>query len=481
MGAARPSIAVIGAGFSGLMCAIHLLLKSVPNGPRIYLIEQNPTFGVGAAYATGSGRHLLNTRAGNMSVFPDDPDHFLEWLRSRPDTSMLDGASFVTRRTYGNYLQSLLRDVACSEPAAGRLYLVPDTAVAMKPVGERFAINLGMGKELTVDAAIFATGNPSPQPPAVPHTPFFDSPRYIDTPWNPMAFVAVGPEDTVLMLGTGLTMVDVALLLRSRGHRGPLLALSRRGNMPRSHAAPSPASNIVLPQLSPHLSQALRAVRAAMREAEQRGGSWQQVMDALRPATSRYWQALPLPVKQRFLRHLRPWWDIHRHRLAPEVARRLAGLLRDGDLTICRGRLLSAALEETENGFPANARWRPVGDTLVYRLGMHYLVNCMGPGGDPGQSRSPLFQKLLVGGLARPDALRLGLDVDISGRLIGREGAPTGQLFAVGPPTRGIFWESTAVPDIRRHAAIVATSALAALAKTPRRPVKNVEVASMLL
>jgi uncharacterized NAD(P)/FAD-binding protein YdhS len=481
MGAFQPSIAVIGAGFSGLMCAIHLLLKSGKHGPRVYLIEQNPTFGVGAAYATGSGRHLLNTRAANMSVFPEDPDHFIDWLRSRPDTFALDGASFVTRRIYGNYLQSLLRDVACSERAAGRLYLVPDTATALKRMGERFAISLGVGKELTVDAVILATGNPSPQPPTVAHTPFVDSDRYIDNPWNPNALDAVDPEDTVLMLGTGLTMVDVALLLRSRDHRGPLLALSRRGKVPRSHAAPGPAPNIVLPQLSPHLSQALRAVRAAVREAERRGGTWQQVMDALRPATSRTWQALPLPVKQRFLRHVRPWWDIHRHRLAPEVERRLSALLRDGDLTICRGRLLSACLEETEGGFPANARWRPVGDTLVYRMGVHHIVNCMGPGGDPGRSRSPLFQNLLATGLARPDALRLGLDVDISGRLLGRDGAVAGQLFAVGPPTRGIFWESTAVPDIRRHAAVVAASALAALGTISPKPAEDIALAGALL
>jgi uncharacterized NAD(P)/FAD-binding protein YdhS len=480
MDAARSSIAVIGAGFSGLMCAIQLLLKSANDGPRIHLIEQNPSFGVGAAYATGSGRHLLNTRAGNMSVFPDDPDHFLDWLRNRPDTSALDGASFVTRRTYGNYLQSLLRDVACSERAAGRLYLVPDTAQALKRVGERFAISLGVGKELTVDAAILATGNPSPQHPAVAHTAFFDSPRYIDNPWNPMAFAAVEPDDTVLMLGTGLTMVDVALLLRSRGHCGPLLALSRRGKVPRSHAAPGQAPNIVLPPLAAHLSQALRAVRTAVRETERQGGTWQQVMDALRPATSRTWQDLPLPVRQRFLRHLRPWWDIHRHRLAPEVARRLGALLRDGDLTICRGRLTSASLEETADGFPAHARWRPVGDTLVYRVGVHHVVNCMGPGGDPAQSRSPLFQNLLAAGLARPDALRIGLDVDRSGRLIGREGAVADQLFAVGPPTRGIFWESTAVPDIRRHAAVVASSALAAVARTPYRPSTDMALAGVL-
>jgi uncharacterized NAD(P)/FAD-binding protein YdhS len=171
---------------------------------------------------------------------------------------------------------------------------------------------------------------------------------------------------------------------------------------------------------------------------------------------------------------------VHRHRLAPEVARRLEALLREGDLTICRGRLVGAALKETADGFPASAQWRPLGDTLVYRVGVHYVVNCMGPGGDPARSRSPLFQNLLATGLARPDCLRLGLDVDPAGRLIGRDGAVAAQLFAIGPPTRGIFWESTAVPDIRRHAAVVAGSALEVLARTSNRPARECALASVL-
>ena len=214
----------------------------------------------------------MNTRAGNMSVFPDDPGHFLDWLRGRPETSALDAASFVTRRTYGDYLQSLLRDVACSERAAGRLYLVPDTPSRSGACGERFEITLGVGKDLIVDAAIVATGNPSPQPPGGRAYGVLRQPPLYRQPMESDGLRRVEPEDTVLMLGTGLTMVDVALLLRSRGHRGPLLALSRRGQVPRGHAAPGHAPDIVPPPLPMHLSQALRAIRAAVREAERRAG-----------------------------------------------------------------------------------------------------------------------------------------------------------------------------------------------------------------
>jgi uncharacterized NAD(P)/FAD-binding protein YdhS len=460
MNVSRPSIAVIGAGFSGLMCAIHLLQNSPPQGPRIHLIEERPAFGVGAAYSTENGRHILNTRAANMSVFPDKPEHFLNWLRTRPEHVAPDGAAFVSRRSYGDYLQHLLREIACSEQAAGRLYLVPDEALTLKPAGERFALTLRVGKVLPVDAAIIATGNPPPHPPAVPDGGFFGSARYIDDPWDPAAFDRIDRDATILILGTGLTMVDVVLQLRAKGHDGPLIALSRRGQVPRAHAAPGQTPAVAIPPLPGRLSLAVGTVRAAIRETESQGGTWRQVIDALRPGVSLYWQSLPLEAKQRFLRHLRPWWDVHRHRLAPGVAEETARLIREGSLIICRGRLARVQPGDGSDSFPATVSWRPAGDANVYLMGVHYVINGMGPGGDPARSRSPVIQDLLASGLARPDPLRLGLDVDRLGRLVGREGTMSAKLFALGPPTRGVFWECTAVPDIRQYAHQLAQTAL---------------------
>jgi uncharacterized NAD(P)/FAD-binding protein YdhS len=420
MAAAQRSIAVIGAGFSGLMCAIHLLEKSPGDGPRVYLIEQSDSFGLGAAYSTDSGRHALNTRAANMSVFPDKPSHFLEWLEAQPGAYGVSATAFITRRTYGDYLQSLLRDIACREHAAGRLYLVPDETIALEKAEGGYALSLKVGKVLHIDAAILATGNAPPHPPPVPDSAFFDSPRYIDEPWSRSAFDAIGTDDSVLMIGSGLTMVDIALLLKSRGHNGPLIALSRRGLLPRPHTAAPPARPaIALPRLPGELSQALRTVRALMREAEANGGTWRQVMDGLRPLNSLYWQGLSLEAKRRFLRHLRPWWDVHRHRLAPQAAARIEIMMRDGELTVCRGRLARFALEEWD-GFPVTVTWRSPGNRGVTERGVHHVVNCMGPGGDPTRSNSPLIQHLLAGGLARSHVLRVGFDVDADGRLIDR-------------------------------------------------------------
>ena len=467
MAAGQPSIAVIGAGFSGLMSAIHLLLKSGEGGPRIYLIEQSEAFGLGAAYATDSGRHVLNTRASSMSVFPDRPGHFMDWLNAQAEIDGVSGTSFITRRTYGEYLQSLLREAACGEHAAGRLYLVPDEAVSLERQNGGYAVSLKVGKVLSVDAVILATGNAPPHPPAIPEPSFFDSPRYIDDPWSRDAFAGIAPGDTVLMLGTGLTMVDVALLVKSHGHEGPLIALSRRGQVPRSHTDRPAGPPVAAPPLPPRLSQAVRMVRRLVRESERQGGSWQQVMDALRPLAGPYWQRLPDPVRRRFLRHLRPWWDVHRHRLAPRPAERIAALRAEGKLEIRRGRLARIALEEAPGGFPVTACWRAAFTGDVACMGVHHVVNCMGPGGDPTRSHSPLIQRLLASGLARPDPLRLGIEVDEQGRVTGGDDRPAERLFALGPPTRGIFWESTAVPDIREHAHRLADTALASLERLP--------------
>jgi uncharacterized NAD(P)/FAD-binding protein YdhS len=461
--ASPKAVAVIGAGFSGLICAIHLLLKSSRDGPRIYLIERREAFGVGAAYSTDNPGHLLNTRAANMSVFADRPDHFINWLQDRGRRFDGNGSSFVSRRIYRDYLQELLRDIACGADAAGRLYLVPDEVVALKPAGARYEVHLKVGKVLPVDAAIIATGNPPPHPPNIPDTAFFASPRYIDDPWQPSAFDAVEPQDTIVILGTGLTMVDAVLSLKLRGHEGQVMALSRRGLVPLRHAAATRPAAHDFHALPLRLSVALRTVRAAVDEARRAGGNWQDVIDGLRPHTAAYWQSLPLEAKRRFLRHLRPWWDVHRHRLAPQVADTVKELIRDGNLVICRGQLIGVALDGSPDASTAAITWRPAGDTLLYRMTAHHVVNCMGPGGDPTRSKTPLIPGLVSAGLARPDRLRLALDVDRAGHLIGRDGTISERLFALGPPTRGVFWEATAVPDIRQLAGMVADATLQAL------------------
>lgn len=446
-----PAVAIVGAGASGALTALHLL--SVAEGPRVFLIERRPGFGPGTAYSTGNPDHLLNVRAAHMSAFPDQPGHFLDWLKEH-GPGPVKPTQFVARRTYGDYLRGLLRDAASGPRAAGRLMLVNDEAVGLAVGGGKPRLRLGVGRELRIDALVVATGNPIPDAPPIPDNGVFSGPHYVADPWaeprTAAALDMIGPDQDVLLLGTGLTMVDVALSLEQRGHRGRRIAMSRRGLLPHRHGAPPAIPPGPLPDLPGELSAAMRLIRDRVREPRDafgRGGDWRQVVDALRPVTRAYWQSLDEERRRRFLRHLRPWWDIHRHRLAPEVADRLTSQIERGRLQVVAGRPLCLL---AETGGSIAVHWRPRGGGhRVTQVGA--IINCTGPGSDPFRNRIGLLGDLLAHGIARPGPLGLGLDVDADGRLVSADG-DHGRFYAVGPPTRGAFWESTAIPDIRVQA-----------------------------
>ncbi len=344
----RQAVAIIGGGASGLLTAIQILSQSRRLGPRVYLIERQDTFGFGAAYSTTDPSHLLNTRAGNMSGFPDRPDHFIDWLRANSEdgAASVSTTSFVSRQTYGRYLRSLLHDAVTGAAAAGRFYIVPDEAVSIRAIpGGRFCIRLALGKDLEADCAVLAIGNPAPDPPDVGDNGVLASPPYIADPWSCGISSIASNEGRILVLGTGLTMVDAVLSLAREGHRGPMIAMSRRGLIPRRHALTAPPDPPPAPPvLMSNIVADLRSVRRTVRRQALSGRDWREIIDTLRPVTAAYWRSLPRPEQQRFLRHLRAWWEVYRHRLAPEVADKLDALVNGGKLEIVRGRLKSLSL-----------------------------------------------------------------------------------------------------------------------------------------
>lgn len=451
----RPTVAIIGSGFSGSLLALHLLSRA--DGPRVLLIERAAGFGRGLAYATGNPGHLLNVRAGNMSAFPDEPGHFLDWLRQQPGSAEASPASFVARATYGQYLQKLVSDAARQSQSAGRLVLVPDTAVALTRTqgGRRLLVRLDVGREYTVDAAVLAIGNFPPQPPGLFDSRFLSSDRFHADPWSPALATGIGRQDRVLIIGTGLTMVDTVLALKDRGHTGQIFALSRRGLFPRRHTDGGPHVIPNPPVLPPSLSGALHAVKALVRQEMAAGRDWQPVIDSLRPYTRQIWQRWSPAEKRRFLRHLRPWWDIHRHRLAPAVANRMASLQATGALIVAAGRL--SHMEQTGDNLRVVYRPRGSGgEDVAGRNPLHFdvdhVINCSGPCTDILRMNDPLVKDMLAQGLVRPDPLHLGLDVDDNAHVRDRWGSVVDGLYAIGPVTRGAFWEIIAVPDIRVQA-----------------------------
>ncbi len=443
------TIAIIGAGFSGTLLSLHLL-RQCPPPVRLVLIERNSQFGRGLAYSTGNASHILNVPAGRMSAFHDRPGDFLDWLVRQPEAapggSPPGPGTFAARRLFGAYVRALLND-EIKRSGRERLELIKGDVIGLDRTGHPLRLTLDRDRTVTADYAVLAIGNFPPEPMPVANAAFYDTPFYRPDPWAADALTGLDPDAPVLLLGTGLSTVDGVISLLDQGHRGPVLALSRRGLLPRRHATvPLPA-----PEHAPFptsVNALTRFLRKEAARAIREGSGWQAVIDELRPYTVDVWQAMPLADRRRFLRHLRPWWDVHRHRMAPAVADRIDAARATGQFRVLVGRVRDYAVR----GDRVEVTYRPRRQDATAVIETARVINCAGPGADYDRISDPLIRGLLRDGVVRPDPLRLGLDVTANGTLLDRTGAISRRLFAIGPVTKGTFWEMTAVPDIRRQA-----------------------------
>jgi uncharacterized NAD(P)/FAD-binding protein YdhS len=438
------TIAIVGAGFSGTLLALHLL-RRCPPPTKLVLIERSSQFGRGLAYATGNPSHILNVPAGRMSAFHDRPDDFLNWLTSQPDASAAGPHSFAPRQMLGAYIRALLND-EMKRSGRERLELVRGAVTGLDRSAHPVTLTLERDRTIQAEFVVLATGNFPPEPIPAGDPGFYDTAFYRPDPWAADALTGLDPGAPVLFLGTGLTMIDATISLLDEGHRGPIQALSRRGLVPHRHAtvpvrathhAPFPTS----------VNALTRFLRNEARRATAAGGGWQPIIDELRPFTVDVWQTMTLRDRARFLRHLRPWWDVHRHRMATEVADRIDAARARGQLRILAGGVRDYAVQADR----VKVTYKPRGDDRLATIEAVRVVSCAGPGADYDRIRDPLIRSLLNDGVVRPDPLRLGLDVTANCALLHKDGAISRRLFAVGPVTKGAFWEMTAVPDIRRQ------------------------------
>ncbi len=428
----EPHVVVVGGGYSGTLQTIELLNQ----GARVTLIERSPLLARGVAYGTSHSDHLLNVRAQGMSAFAERPSHFSDWLTS----AGIGGPSdFVARRTYGAYLGELL-DHAKME-AGVRLRLHNGDAVDVRSLGTREIVRLRDGSVVEADAVVLALGNLPPEPPRGIDPDALGSGIYISDPWKEDITAGLASSDTILLIGTGLTSIDAALILDSAGFEGKILALSRRGLLPRAHSN----EQVVPPTAKPTARPSARALTRFVRETAAKVG-WRPAVDSLRPATQVLWANAGADERRRFLRHLRPWWDVHRHRIAPSIAARIDGLREAGRLEVAAGKVLSVS----SAGRDALIRLRPRGSAEAIEIRVQRLVNCTGPQADISRAGEPLLDNLLASGRIRPDPLQIGIDVDAECRTINLAGRSP-SLLAVGPLTKGAVWEIVAVPDIRQQ------------------------------
>lgn len=442
--AAAASIVIVGGGLSGTLCALHILAARPDLQVRI--VERNDRLGPGVAYGACSDGHLLNVPVSRLDIRTSIS--FEAWLTHKtslhPDLAEALGESggqlgdaFVPRRLFGAYLEEQIEHLI----ASNKLIWKRGEAIAFLDPPKR-GVLLADGREIAAGAVILALGNLPPKSPVRDDSGLEDLGGFIPDPWATGALAGIQASEPILFVGTGLTMVDVALALNAQGHSGDMTATSRRGLLPTRHAFGGQWPPF-LPSLLP-MSPAtlLRAVRRETEQALRDGVPWQRVIDAIRPFVARIWRSWSRPERRSFLRHLRPRWDVVRHRMAPRIADVIDALVTEGRLNVVSGRL---------------ARYRQAGREIAIDIvgkdgeqqtvHAHHVINCTGPRSDFGSVGTPLIVDARRRKLIHPDALGLGIETE-NCAVVSAGGVPSNWLFAVGSLTRPAWWEITAAPEI---------------------------------
>jgi len=357
---------------------------------------------------------------------------------------------FIPRATYGDYVSDLARGVL----ASGAARHLRDACVDLTEAPDAVTLHLSSGRTIETDRVVLATGHDAK--PSLEGIP-------AEQPWTEGSLDGLASDAPILIIGSGLTMVDMAVSLDRRGYRGPITVVSRRGLLSSAHR---PVQESYLAEQEVPFGAELSALLVWMRGLTTRltaeGANWRSAVDALRPHTQRLWRSMTLEQKRRFCRHARAYWDIHRHRMAPEVERHIVALRSSGHLKLIAGRVLGA--EQRDDGIHVSILRRGFGTAEDHRFAR--VIDCTGLPDNPRRAINPLTRALFARGLPRTDPLGIGLDVAEDYALIDAEGRPSRRVQVIGPLARAAFWECIAMPDIRLQCKEIADAFATELAES---------------
>ncbi len=443
----QVDVLMVGGGFSGTMLAVHLLRNS--SSLSVAVVDRGTLPGRGLAYSTPHRFHLLNEPAGEMSAWPNAPNDFLSWARIHYDAA-LQARSFPPRSVYGAYVGDLL-ETTLADCGRERFRWIQDEALSLHRRRGKLAVQTKAGPELRARAVVLATGD---LPSANPRMPGLKASAglYFESPLASDALADLPAGGSVLLVGSGLTSVDLIMALKSKGFHGVIHVLSRQGLFPRPrrHERQAESWPLFWDETSPrNVRGLLRLIRNQVRAAAEKGIDWRGVIDSLRPVTQDIWRSLPLAEQKRFLRHARAHWDVHRHRLAPEIGDVLADMQSEGQVRIHTGPILRYR-EERDH---AEVHYCDRESRSEKVLQVSRVINCTGSESDYRRIEESFIISMFVQGFAQPDPVFLGLDVDEHGALIDHRGNSSQGLYAIGPTRKGCLWETTTVPEIRVQAA----------------------------
>jgi uncharacterized NAD(P)/FAD-binding protein YdhS len=446
------TVAIIGGGVSGCFLAAQLL-RQARTPLRVLLFERMSDIGSGVAYGTENHDHLLNVPAARMGAFAGDPGHFLRWMEGQVGQvgypAGVGAGDYLPRRIYGDYVRSVLAAAAEGAAMGVSLEQIKGEVIDIETETGTVRLRCGDGRAFAADRVVLALGNLPGEYPIRRSLPVYQSQRYVHVPWRSGALAGIPPDADVLVVGAGLTAVDVVLNLQAVGHRGKIHALSRRGLRPQVHETHPPYPQIFATEPPPATILGLwRRLRREVKLAGRSGTDWRPVLDSIRPHTPAIWAALSWEERARFMRHVRPYWETHRHRVAPLVAKKIEICRAAGRLQFYAGRLESLR----EKGETVEASFRERGTRCRHVLHVAKVINCTGPRSDYSKYQHPLLINLLARGLIDHDPLALGINALADGTVLGYRAGPVGWLFTLGAPLKGVLWECTAVPEIRAQA-----------------------------
>ncbi|MGH8025423.1 MAG: FAD/NAD(P)-binding protein [Pseudoxanthomonas sp.] len=451
-------LAIIGGGAGGVLTALHAL-RLADAGTRIVLIEPIARLAQGVAYATTHAEHLLNVPARRMSAFDDKPDDFVDFLVAREGEAARDGiaVSYAQRRHYGEYLRERLEQARVT--AAAYFEVLQDRVTAVDAGADAPTLQLESGASIRARGAAMAVGNnPKPLPArgasSLPHQSVLEA-------WDFDAIKQIPADAEICIAGSGLSMVDTALSLAANGHRGRIHVLSRHALLPLAHCKHAAADFDAEALLAMGLRQRMRVLRQAARDADRQGLPWQAVMESVRPWVQDLWRTLSHEDQRRFLRHVVRYWDVHRHRIAPQVHAQLEALQASGQLRLHRGRLQTVAREGERIRLTMMMR-----DRRSQELDVDRIVNATGVEMRAQLMRNPLLSDLLGEGNARSGPHGIGIDTRDDGAVLDAEGKALPGVRVVGSLRIGRLWESIAVPELRGQAENAARQLLGSLIAT---------------
>ncbi|MEZ2131168.1 MULTISPECIES: FAD/NAD(P)-binding protein [unclassified Sinorhizobium] len=456
---AEPVVAIIGGGFSGAAVAFHLAQASEAAIGRIVVFEPREKLGAGLAYDTRDPAHRINVPASRMSLLPNEPEQFLRWIEENGgvagdlEAERPDGQLFPRRRVFGDYVNAMVSPFVQS----GRIVQVRSLVTEVEREESHWLIKAENGNRLTADILVLATSHPAPAAPRSLAAALGDHPRFVADPTRPGALDVIGRNDRLLIVGNGLTSADVVASLAIPGHRGHITAISRRGLRSRGHPSfPQEPFGDFVSRSFQRATDLLRTVRSSIRQAEAAGLTWHAVIDQVRTQGQDLWRSLPVSERRRIVRHLRPYWDVHRFRVAPQVENVLKEALSEGRLEILAASVVSVAVENGE----VRCLLRPRYSSTPIERHFDAVVVTTGPAHLGILSSQRWIGDLAERGYLSLDAAGLGLACNEQSEALGSSGAVAPSLYIAGPLARGTFGELMGLPQVSEHALFVAARVL---------------------